>query len=196
MAEPGASALSSGVVEENDASLERSNSESRDTEVKVTAADDSVAEAVSAGGNEVAVVTSLRDAANMGAKEMSVDESHRSEAVTPSQAPVPTKPVVPKGLKESRAELLERVQSLKKDLENWRGKLDTQVKSYREELGELRSSLNFEVEQLRVEFQDLRNTLKQQREVTSTKLAKLDEPSDTPSKSNLPLPTVAVGAEE
>ncbi|KAG0564087.1 hypothetical protein KC19_8G081600 [Ceratodon purpureus] len=193
MAEPGASALSSGVVEENDASLERSNSESRDTEVKVTAADDSVAEAVSAGGNEVAVVTSLRDAANMGAKEMSVDESHRSEAVTPSQAP---KPVVPKGLKESRAELLERVQSLKKDLENWRGKLDTQVKSYREELGELRSSLNFEVEQLRVEFQDLRNTLKQQREVTSTKLAKLDEPSDTPSKSNLPLPTVAVGAEE
>lgn len=58
-----------------------------DTDFKVTAADASPPESVNAGRNEVAVVTSLRDAANMGAKEMSVDESHRSEAVTPLQAP-------------------------------------------------------------------------------------------------------------
>ncbi|KVH89872.1 hypothetical protein Ccrd_008133 [Cynara cardunculus var. scolymus] len=35
-------------------------------------------------------------------------------------------------LSESRAELLNRIQSLKNDLQSWRSKLDTQVKSYRD----------------------------------------------------------------
>ncbi|XP_024539779.1 uncharacterized protein LOC112349494 isoform X2 [Selaginella moellendorffii] len=65
-------------------------------------------------------------------------------------------------INKSRAELLARVQNLKKDLQDWRGKLDSQVKNYREELGELRSTLNSEVEQLRSEFQDLRNSLNKQ----------------------------------
>jgi hypothetical protein len=56
----------------------------------VTATDASLSEALNAGPNEVSLVPSLRDAASMGAKEISVDESHRSEAVTPSQAPGPT----------------------------------------------------------------------------------------------------------
>ena len=34
-------------------------------------------------------------------------------------------------LQESRAQLLQRVHNLKKDLQDWRGKLDGQVKSYR-----------------------------------------------------------------
>eukprot|EP00249_Psilotum_nudum_P034867 c54496_g1_i1 orf=214-807(-) len=67
-----------------------------------------------------------------------------------------------KDLKESRAELLARVQSLKKDLREWRGKLDTQVKTYRQELGDLRNNLNMEVEQLKSEFQDLRLSLRKQ----------------------------------
>ncbi|GKE67690.1 hypothetical protein Tco_1521851 [Tanacetum coccineum] len=35
-------------------------------------------------------------------------------------------------LSESRAELLNRIQNLKNDLQSWRSKLDTQVKSYRD----------------------------------------------------------------
>ncbi|KAM0014108.1 hypothetical protein Hdeb2414_s0038g00734521 [Helianthus debilis subsp. tardiflorus] len=35
-------------------------------------------------------------------------------------------------LSESRADLLNRIQNLKNDLQSWRSKLDTQVKSYRD----------------------------------------------------------------
>mmetsp|Transcript_41512 Transcript_41512/g.50315 ORF Transcript_41512/g.50315 Transcript_41512/m.50315 type:complete len:108 (-) Transcript_41512:349-672(-) len=77
-------------------------------------------------------------------------------------------------LQESRNELLNRVQNLKKDLQDWRFKLDSQVKTYRSELGDLRKTLNEEVEQLRSEFQDLRNTLRQQLEATAS-LAVTDE---------------------
>eukprot|EP00899_Mesostigma_viride_P014566 jgi/Mesvir1/2310/Mv19343-RA.1 len=69
-------------------------------------------------------------------------------------------------LQASRNELLNRVQNLKKDLQDWRVKLDSQVKGYRTELGELRSTLNNEVEQLRAEFAELRKTLKDQLEQT------------------------------
>ncbi|XP_024402611.1 uncharacterized protein [Physcomitrium patens] len=169
--------------------LEGTLPEAMDTQSKPNTVDARLPEALNTGPNAVAMVTSLRDAAAMGAKEMSVDESHHSEALGPLQEPAPTELPVTKGLNESRNELLQRVQALKKDLENWRGKLDTQVKSYREELGDLRSALNSEVEQLRVEFQDLRNTLKQQRELTATKLAKLDEPADAMMNSKQPLST-------
>ncbi|KAI5073690.1 hypothetical protein GOP47_0011703 [Adiantum capillus-veneris] len=66
-----------------------------------------------------------------------------------------------KDISDSRAELLARVQSLRKDLREWRGKLDNQ------ELGELRNTLNVEVEQLKAEFQDLRVTLRKQLDVTA-----------------------------
>ena len=67
--------------------VERNPSEPMETDVK----DASLSEALNdAGQNEVVVVTSLPDPANVGTKEMSVDESHRSEAVTPSEAPTPT----------------------------------------------------------------------------------------------------------
>ncbi|CAN6468530.1 unnamed protein product [Victoria cruziana] len=52
-------------------------------------------------------------------------------------------------LNESKAELLSRIQGLKKDLQEWRLKLDTQVNTYREELSGLKRTLNVEVEQLR-----------------------------------------------
>lgn len=59
-----------------------------DTDIKV---DVSLSEALNAGPNEVTMVSSLRrDAANVGAKEISVDESHRSEAVMLSRPPAPT----------------------------------------------------------------------------------------------------------
>jgi len=51
---------------------------------------DTDSKALSTGPSEVAVVTSLQEATRMGEKEMSVDESHRSEAVTPLQTPAPT----------------------------------------------------------------------------------------------------------
>ncbi|KAG7018617.1 hypothetical protein SDJN02_20487 [Cucurbita argyrosperma subsp. argyrosperma] len=76
-------------------------------------------------------------------------------------------------LNESRAELLNRIQSLKQDLQNWRSKLDTQVNTYRSELSELKKSLNVEVEHLRTEFQELRTTLQQQQEDVTTSLRNL-----------------------
>ncbi|GAB2213660.1 hypothetical protein Droror1_Dr00017972 [Drosera rotundifolia] len=69
-----------------------------------------------------------------------------------------------KELQESRAELMNRLQSLKQDLHNWKSKLDAQVKIYRDELSEVKKSLNDEVEQLRSDFQGLRTTLQQQHE--------------------------------
>ena len=81
-------------------------------------------------------------------------------------------------LQESRVQLMQRVQNLKKDLQDWRGKLDGQVKSYRTELGDLRNTLNTEVEQLRQEFQDLRTTLRQQLEATASLAAGDDNARD------------------
>ncbi|KAA8548923.1 hypothetical protein F0562_000607 [Nyssa sinensis] len=76
-------------------------------------------------------------------------------------------------LSESRAELLNRIQGLKQDLQSWRSKLDTQVKVYRNDLAELKKSLNVEVEQLRSEFQELRTTLQQQQEDVAANLKNL-----------------------
>uniref|UniRef100_A0A5B6YRX3 CAP-Gly domain-containing linker protein 1 n=1 Tax=Davidia involucrata TaxID=16924 RepID=A0A5B6YRX3_DAVIN len=76
-------------------------------------------------------------------------------------------------LSESRAELLNRIQGLKQDLQNWRSKLDTQVKIYRDDLSELKKSLNVEVDQLRSEFQELRTTLQQQQEDVTASLRNL-----------------------
>ncbi|XP_073132819.1 uncharacterized protein [Henckelia pumila] len=84
-------------------------------------------------------------------------------------------PISPKiaELAESRQELMNRIQTLKQDLQNWRMKMDTQVKVYRTELSELKNSLNSEVEQLRSEFQELRSTLQQQQEDVTTSLKNL-----------------------
>ncbi|GAV74895.1 hypothetical protein CFOL_v3_18375 [Cephalotus follicularis] len=76
-------------------------------------------------------------------------------------------------LNESRAELRNRIQGLKQDLESWRSKLDTQVKIYQNELSDLKKTLNVEVEQLRSEFQELRNTLQQQQEDVTASLSNL-----------------------
>lgn len=76
-------------------------------------------------------------------------------------------------LNESRAELLNRIQGLKQDLQNWRSKLDTQVKIYRDELTDMKKSLSVEVEQLRSEFQELRNTLQQQQDDVTASLRNL-----------------------
>ncbi|KAJ9523926.1 hypothetical protein QJQ45_022413 [Haematococcus lacustris] len=70
-------------------------------------------------------------------------------------------------LTEQKNELLSKVQSLKKELQDWRLKLDTQVKSYRNEITDLRKTLNTEVESLRHEFLDLKTALKTQLELTS-----------------------------
>ena len=65
-------------------------SEAMDMDVNVAAVDASPPdETLNTGPSEVDVVTSLREEENMGSKGMSVDESHRSEAGTPSQAPAP-----------------------------------------------------------------------------------------------------------
>ncbi|XP_031496530.1 uncharacterized protein LOC116261801 isoform X2 [Nymphaea colorata] len=76
-------------------------------------------------------------------------------------------------LKESKADLLGRIQGLKKDLQDWRSKLDTQVKTYREELTDLKKTLIVEVEQLKSEFQELRNTLQQQQDDVANSLNNL-----------------------
>ncbi|KAL9407816.1 hypothetical protein AB3S75_046373 [Citrus x aurantiifolia] len=78
-------------------------------------------------------------------------------------------------LNESRAELLNRIQGLKQDLQNWRSKLDTQVKIYRDELTDMKKTLSVEVEQLRSEFQELRNTLQQQQDDVSASLRNLGD---------------------
>ncbi|XP_024365275.1 uncharacterized protein [Physcomitrium patens] len=178
MTKPGASPSSSSSLENNVTTLEECISETLDMDSMVNALDASLS-----GPDEVTVIRSLRETAKMGVKEMNDDENHQSEVGMPSQ-----EVTVSKGLNESRTELLQRVQALKKELENWRSKLDTQVKSYKEELGNLRCSLNTEVELLRDEFQELRNTLKLQRELTSTKLSKLDEPLELAFDPKAPLP--------
>ncbi|KAL9410333.1 hypothetical protein AB3S75_044153 [Citrus x aurantiifolia] len=78
-------------------------------------------------------------------------------------------------LNESRAELLNRIQGLKQDLQNWRSKLDTQVKIYRDELTDMKKTLSVEVEQLRSEFQELRNTLQQQQDDVTASLRNLGD---------------------
>jgi len=76
-------------------------------------------------------------------------------------------------LSESRAELLNRIQGLKQDLQNWRSKVDTQFKVFRDELSEQKKSLNVEVDQLRSEFKELRTTLQQQQEDVTSSLRNL-----------------------
>ncbi|KAF8084587.1 hypothetical protein N665_0711s0016 [Sinapis alba] len=82
-------------------------------------------------------------------------------------------------LNESRAELLNRIQNLKQDLQSWRGKLDTQVQVYHEELSGLKKTLNLEVEQLREEFKDLKTTLSQQQDDVSASLKTLGLQDDS-----------------
>ncbi|XP_075512370.1 uncharacterized protein LOC142547795 isoform X2 [Primulina tabacum] len=78
-------------------------------------------------------------------------------------------PISPKiaELAESRQELMNRIQTLKQDLQNWRLKMDTQ------ELSELKNSIYSEVEQLRSEFKELRSTLQQQQEDVTASLKNL-----------------------
>ncbi|XP_073277563.1 uncharacterized protein [Primulina huaijiensis] len=105
-----------------------------------------------------------------------------STSSTPSPAgPLSAKkenviPISPKiaELAESRQELMNRIQTLKQDLQNWRLKMDTQVKVYRSELSELKNSLYSEVEQLRSEFQELRSTVQQQQEDVTASLKNLE----------------------
>ncbi|XP_024360150.1 uncharacterized protein [Physcomitrium patens] len=170
-----------------DVALGESFSEAMHTDSKVNSMDANLS-----GPDEVSAGTSLQDATSMAENETSVDECRRSESLIYSQEPTPTGLPGSQGLNESRNELLQRVQALKKDLENWRAKLDTQVKSYREELGGLRCALNLEVDQLRVGFQDLRNILKHQQELTATKLANLDEPKEPVIHSKSPLQDAAL----
>ncbi|XP_049933933.1 uncharacterized protein LOC116254793 isoform X2 [Nymphaea colorata] len=91
---------------------------------------------------------------------------------------------LPSELNESKAELLSRIQGLKKDLQEWRLKLDTQVSTYREELSGLKKTLNVEVEQLRSEFEELRGSLLQQQEDTKCCLSNL-EMRDMPNVENM-----------
>ncbi|XP_039058341.1 uncharacterized protein LOC120201878 isoform X1 [Hibiscus syriacus] len=95
--------------------------------------------------------------------------------VAPSPKKENTTPVGSKiaELKESRTELLNRIQGLKQYLKNWRSKLDTQVKIYCDELTDLKKTLNVEVEQLHTEFQELRNTLHQQQDDVTASLRNL-----------------------
>ncbi|XP_047264462.1 uncharacterized protein LOC107843026 isoform X7 [Capsicum annuum] len=74
--------------------------------------------------------------------------SARKENVVPASSKIAE-------LTESRQELLNRIQSLKTDLQSWRYKLDGQVKVYRNE------------------FQELKTTLQQQQEDVTTSLRKL-----------------------
>eukprot|EP00877_Chromochloris_zofingiensis_P005891 jgi/Chrzof1/1555/Cz10g12090.t1 len=71
-------------------------------------------------------------------------------------------------LNEQKNELLQKVQVLRKDLEDWRSKLETQVKNYKTEIGDLRQALNTEVDTLRSEFMDLKAALKQQLDLTAS----------------------------
>uniref|UniRef100_A0A804MTX0 Uncharacterized protein n=1 Tax=Zea mays TaxID=4577 RepID=A0A804MTX0_MAIZE len=52
-------------------------------------------------------------------------------------------------LTSSQAELLERIQKLKHEVQNWRSNVETQVKTYQNELQDLKKGLDSEVEQLK-----------------------------------------------
>lgn len=93
-----------------------------------------------------------------------------------------------KELKESRTELLSRIQGFKQDLQSWRSILDTQVSTYRHELADLKQSLDVEMEQLRTGFQELRTTLQQQQEDVTTKLNNIGLQDETEDVKEAPVP--------
>lgn len=96
------------------------------------------------------------------------------------------------GIRESKAQLEDRVQNLKQvirrmatphchsslnafqnespvqELVEWRSRLDTRMQGHRDELGVLRESLRCEVKTLQEKFQQLKNNIKTQLEETTT----------------------------
>ncbi|KAI3425244.1 hypothetical protein D9Q98_009012 [Chlorella vulgaris] len=65
-------------------------------------------------------------------------------------------------LRDSKQELIAKVQSMKQDLADWRSRMSQQVDSYREELTGLQASLSDEMSGLRGELAAMKARIKQQ----------------------------------
>lgn len=68
-----------------------------------------------------------------------------------------------KELTSSQAELLERIQKLKHEVQNWRSNVETQVKTCQNELQDLKKGLDSEVEQLKSEMKAVRSAVQEEK---------------------------------
>nr|TKW36414.1 hypothetical protein SEVIR_2G438800v2 [Setaria viridis] len=69
-----------------------------------------------------------------------------------------------KELTSSQAELLERIQKLKQEVQNWRSNVETQVRTCQNELQGLKKGLDSEVEQLKLEMKEIRSAIQKEKE--------------------------------
>lgn len=68
-----------------------------------------------------------------------------------------------KELTSSQAELLERIQKLKQEVQNWRSNVEAQTKTCQNELQDLKKELNLEVEQLKSEMKAIRSAIQEEK---------------------------------
>ncbi|KAJ1292348.1 hypothetical protein BS78_02G385300 [Paspalum vaginatum] len=68
-----------------------------------------------------------------------------------------------KELTSSQAELLERIQKLKQEVQNWRSNVEAQVKTCQNELQGLKKGLDSEVEQLKLEMKAIRSAIQEEK---------------------------------
>ncbi|CAD6222639.1 unnamed protein product [Miscanthus lutarioriparius] len=68
-----------------------------------------------------------------------------------------------KELTSSQAELLERIQKLKQEVQNWRSNVEMQVKTCQNELQGLKKGLDSEVEQLKSEMKAIRSAIQEEK---------------------------------
>ncbi|XP_066395492.1 uncharacterized protein [Miscanthus floridulus] len=81
-----------------------------------------------------------------------------------------------KELTSSQAELLERIQKLKQDVQNWRSNVETQVKTCQ---SGLKKGLDSEVEQLKSEMKAIRSAIQEEKgnlpaQITSSETSNKD----------------------
>jgi len=84
-----------------------------------------------------------------------------------------------KELTSSQAELLERIQKLKQEVQNWRSNIETQVKTCQNELQGLKKGLDSEVEQLKSEMKAMRSAIQEEKGNLPAQITSLESNDDT-----------------
>ncbi|CAN6219898.1 unnamed protein product, partial [Urochloa humidicola] len=83
-----------------------------------------------------------------------------------------------KELTSSQAELLERIQKLKQEVQNWRSNVETQVKTCQNEIQDLKKGLYSEVEQLKSEMKEIRSAIQEEKDNLPTPMTTSETSND------------------
>ncbi|KAK8461048.1 hypothetical protein SEVIR_2G438800v4 [Setaria viridis] len=99
-----------------------------------------------------------------------------STAPPPPSLPPPATAAAPRHpeLTSSQAELLERIQKLKQEVQNWRSNVETQVRTCQNELQGLKKGLDSEVEQLKLEMKEIRSAIQKEKGNLPTQITTLE----------------------